>query len=46
MLIFRFITLFCVTARTGVHAENISVFSYSPVLQLCILPLSETLPSL
>lgn len=49
MLIIGFIVLFRVTTRTGLYASmlrNTSVFSYSPVLQRCIPPLSEALLSL
>ena len=46
MLIFRFRILYWVTTKIGLHAlmlRNTLVVSYCPVLQLCILPLSETL---
>ena len=44
--IFRFLILFLITTRIDLEAlvpKNTSVASYSPVLQLCIPPLSETL---
>ena len=48
MLIFRFLIIFCVTTRIGLHAlilKNLYIFSQSLVLPHCIHPLSETLGS-
>ena len=46
ILIYRFIIVFWVTTRTGLHAlilKNTSVFSFCPVLQLCISCFSSCL---